>query len=93
VAAVQAAVGRPEPEQRAARLPAAQPAAVLRLVLLQQTPWQPAPWQETAPQRTALQMPELLQKPAPRAAASQRQEKAGSSGGQATSRRQTAPAA
>jgi len=62
-------------------------------VLLQQTPWQQTLWQETAPQRTALQMPELLQKPAPRAAASQGQEKAGSSGGQATSRRQTAPAA
>ena len=88
MAAVQAAVGRPEPEPRAARLPAAQPAAVLRVVLRQQTPWQ-----ETAPQRTALQTPELLQKPAPRAAASQRQEKGGPGGGvRATSRQQTAPA-
>ena len=49
-AAAEAAVGRPEPEQRAALLSAAQrAAAVLRGVLLQQTPWQ-----ETAPQKAGL---------------------------------------
>ncbi len=49
-AAAEAALGRPEPEQQAALLSAAQQAAaVLRGVLLQQTPWQ-----ETAPQKAGL---------------------------------------